>query len=272
MGAPTQPTTTLRRTTQAATTSATAAPATLRLEETLLFQNPSCVATTVHVYLVEQSSVHSRIASKISSSVPSASQVSSRITSAPVEDGVELIYSFVFAVDDQAAAEAAAADLASELYDIVKDIDYPNPIGCIFFNGINVTRTNQLEIETTSQDAEDSSNGSSSESGNMTLIPVIAVVAVLLMALLVVVVNRTAGRRDSGDFFTLGPATGAVVGVGGELSNPMTDARERNVAFDNPIYDDLDIDDDGSVDGDISDEDDLMPVTVNGQGVSASFY
>merc|ERR1711916_190763 len=122
-----------------------------------------------------------------------------------------------------AAAEAAAADLASELYDIVKDIDYPNPIGCIFFNGINVTRTNQLEIETTSQDAEDSSNGSSSESGNMTLIPVIAVVAVLLMALLVVVVNRTAG-----------PATGAIVGVGGELSNPMTDARERNVAFDNP--------------------------------------
>ena len=59
-----------------------------------------------------------------------------------------------------------------------------------------------------------------------------AVAGVLLIAVLVVVGNKTMGNTDEG--FSLGRAHGAVFGAS-DFDNPMHSAKQRNVAFDNPV-------------------------------------
>ena len=54
-----------------------------------------------------------------------------------------------------------------------------------------------------------------------------------VLAILAVVANKSGGGGGS-DGFSLGKGTGAVA-AGGDFENPMHSAKERNVAFDNPV-------------------------------------
>merc|ERR1711988_1864213 len=69
----------------------------------------------------------------------------------------------------------------------------------------------------------------------------------LLLLLAVVVVAAVVSRKKESYGFELGKATGA---ASDDFANPMYSTKERNLGFDNPIYDDVAENDENDDDND----------------------
>lgn len=80
---------------------------------------------------------------------------------------------------------------------------------------------------------------------------------VVFVVLLVVAARVSKNRRDSSGFNLAegnDAALAAAASSGAEFNNPMYIAQDRNVAFDNPVYDALDVEDDQHGADDTDDE------------------
>lgn len=150
------------------TTTTTPAAQYLSMKEELVFSNPTCVASAQHLVLVQSSNVQAIIRGQFAQL---ASESDITISIVPVSGTIVLTYSVSFAAEEQDTARYIALEVARLVETEVESIDERNALGCIFFQGLNLTRTGQLEVMDDSPEVSNASQDSTSS--NFTMIPII---------------------------------------------------------------------------------------------------
>jgi hypothetical protein len=233
---PTTTVTTTSSTSASTTRTTTTTAARVLLSEKLRYTSPNCTASQEHVDLVLAENLHTAIVAALTAYALDG--VTVLVYPAPVAGAIQIEYSLMVVVSQQSATESAMAALAVTLDAKMDAIDEASmSVTCKFFEEHDYTRE-------TDSDTIDSDGGSKKVNDNGIGGPssyiVIAIVAgVVLLAVIILGVTRYRRRTDEGGF-SLRRGAGAFAGA--DFSNPLANAAERGVAFDNEIYDYLDVD------------------------------
>merc|ERR1711988_891521 len=205
------------------------------LTESLRYANLNCTPEQEHLDLAEQAGVREVVIDAFAG-VAEADSVVPVLFLESSSGSLVLQYVVTVAEADAVAAEAITHEVAQDVTAIMTSIEESDSTRCVFFNGVDFTRESDRDVVPT-----DSSNSSAS-------VPIAGIAGdIAALVLAVVVVAAVVSRKKESYGFELGKATGA---ASDDFANPMYSTKERNLGFDNPIYDDVAENDENDDDND----------------------
>jgi len=210
----------------------------------MVLYNAKCVATTTEIDLIEGLNLTTTVKS-ILGDLSLENSLNLTIWPYVVNQSVEITFTFHTLKSEESTAQSSASQAALTIQTQVKGLNktYGND-GCEFFSVVSYNITGSAEDISGSggnnngNNAEATTNSGSSGPAQYYAIAGVAGILVLIVIILVAMRRRRRGESEDKAGFSLGAAGGAAAG---DFSNPMYKTRARNVGFDCPIYDELDL-------------------------------